>query len=147
MTAIRPEPASDELRARALARARVLQGLSPRPSCVNLGLTGSRVGDNGRKDHTMAHREAPELGAACVRMFRALARRAGDGELEALEQLAFLQDSLQIQLGAAVAGYREGHGFSWTDVGNVLGITRQAAQQRFRKATTAPAHPVGRVEL
>lgn len=89
----------------------------------------------------MSSREAPELGAACVRMFRALARRAGDGELEALEQLAFLQDSLQLQLGAAVAGYRDGHGFSWAAVGEALGTTRQAAQQRFQHATVAPAWP------
>ena len=94
-------------------------------------------------------REAPELGAACIRMFRALARRAGGGEVEALEQLAGLQDSLQMQLGAAVAGYRmfrPVHGaepYSWTDVGRILGITRQAAQQRFAHATIAPAHPHG----
>lgn len=91
----------------------------------------------------MTHREAPELGAACVRMFRALARRAGEGELEALEQLSFLQDSLSMQLGAAVAGYREfpGGGYSWTDVGRILGITRQAAQQRFGACTVGPAWP------
>jgi len=90
---------------------------------------------------TGRQREAPELGAACIRLFRALARRAGDGELEALEQLAFLQDSLQMQLGAAVAGYRDGHGYSWADIGRVLGVTRQAAHKRFGRATTAPAHP------
>lgn len=95
----------------------------------------------------MSEREAPELGAACVRMFRALARRAGDGELEAIEQLAMLQDSLNMQLGAAVAGYREGHEFSWTEIAAILGVTRQAAHKRFRHATTAPAHPVGRIQL
>lgn len=94
----------------------------------------------------MSDHEAPELGAACIRMMRALARRAGQGELEALEQLAFLQDSVQLQLGAAVAGYRAfqpAHGaapYSWTDVGNALGITRQSAQGRFGRATTDPAH-------
>lgn len=94
----------------------------------------------------MSAREAPELGAACIRMFRALARRAGQGEGEALEQLSMLQDSLSMQLGAAVAGYRAftpAHGaepYSWTDVARLLGVTRQAAQQRFADATTAPAH-------
>lgn len=95
----------------------------------------------------MSDREAPELGAACIRMMRALARRAGDGETEALEQLNFLQDAVQLQLGAAVAGYRGfrpargAEPYSWADVGRVLGITRQSAQGRFRDATVAPAHP------
>lgn len=87
-------------------------------------------------------KEAPELGSACVRMMRALARRAGDGELEALEQLAFLQQSVQLQLAAAVAGYREGPAeASWTGIGEALGITRQSAHERFKDATVAAAWP------
>lgn len=88
----------------------------------------------------MSRHEAPEVAAACIRMLRALARRAGDGELEALEALAALQDSVQLQLGAAVAGYREGPAAaSWTAVGEALGITRQAAHERFHAATVAQA--------
>lgn len=90
----------------------------------------------------MSGREAPELAAACIRMMRALARRAGDGELEALEALGQLQHTLQAQLGAAVAGYREGPAqASWTAIGEALGTTRQAAQQRFADCTVAPAWP------
>lgn len=86
-------------------------------------------------------REAPDLGAACVRLMRALARRAGDGELEALEQLAILQDHVQQQLGAAVAGYRAGPAeASWAAIGIALGTTRQAAYERFNSATVDPAH-------
>lgn len=89
----------------------------------------------------MSDKEAPELGSACIRMMRALARRAGQGELEALEQLAFLQDSLQLQLGAAVAGYRAGPAeASWAQVGDILQMTRQSAQGRFGRASYAPAH-------
>lgn len=87
-------------------------------------------------------REAPEVAAACIRMMRALARRAGHGELEALEALAALQLSVDQQLGAAVAGYREGPAeASWTTVGSILGITRQSAHERFKDATVAPAWP------
>lgn len=87
-------------------------------------------------------REATELAAAAIRMLRALARRAGDGELEALEALATLEDVASTQLGAAVAGYREGPAqASWTTIGQVLGMSRQAAQQRWRMATVAPAWP------
>lgn len=87
-------------------------------------------------------REAPEIQAACIRMLRSLARRAGDGELEALEALGQLQDSVQLQLGAAVAGYREGPAqASWAAVGEALGVTRQTAHERFSQATVAPAWP------
>lgn len=88
------------------------------------------------------HREAPELAAAAIRMMRALARRAGEGELEALEALSMLQDSVQLQLGAAVAGYRESPvQASWTQVGEALGVSRQSAHERFSQATVAPAWP------
>lgn len=87
-------------------------------------------------------REAPELQGAAIRMMRALARRAGEGELEALEALADLQFSLDMQLGAAVAGYREGPAAaSWTDIAGILGVSRQSAHERFRNATVAPAWP------
>lgn len=76
-------------------------------------------------------REAPEIGAACQRLLAALARRAEGGELEALEQLSLMESAVQQYLALGVRGYRAGHGFSWTDVGRVLGISRQAAQQRF----------------
>lgn len=85
-------------------------------------------------------REATEVCGAVIRLLRALARRAGQGELEALEALVFLQDSVQIQLGAAVAGYRAGPAqASWTDIGTILGTSRQNAHHRFHRATAAPA--------
>jgi hypothetical protein len=85
---------------------------------------------------TKREREAPEVASAVIRLLRALARRAGDGELEALEALAMLQTAVDQQLGAAVAGYREGPvEASWTTIGSILGITRQSAHERFKDAT------------
>jgi hypothetical protein len=76
-------------------------------------------------------REATEVGAAVQRLLAALARRAGEGELEALEQLKLLEDASSHYLVLGARAYREGHAFSWTEVGAVLGISRQAAHQRF----------------
>lgn len=77
-------------------------------------------------------REAPEVAAAADRMMRALARRAGAGELEALEALNVLQGKLQQHLHAAVVGYRTGPAqASWADVGQALNMTRQSAHERF----------------
>lgn len=85
--------------------------------------------------------ESPELGDAAFRMMRGLARRAGDGDMEGLEQLARLEHELREQTAAAVAGMRL-RGYSWAYIGNVLGVTRQAAQERFARADVLAAHPV-----
>lgn len=77
-------------------------------------------------------REAPEVAQACTRMMHALARRAGEGELEALEALNVLQGHLQTALRHAVQGYRSGPAeASWTDIGRALDMTRQSAWERF----------------
>lgn len=75
-------------------------------------------------------REAPELGAFVNRMFRALVRRAGAGGLEAVEVLASLSRSCQAATKeAAEAAWRSG--YSYTQLGDALGVSRQAARQRF----------------
>lgn len=74
--------------------------------------------------------EAPELGEAVVRMLRALVTRAADGDTEALEQLARLEELAPL---ATTLAMRLGHdkaGYSYTQLGGVLGTTRQAARQR-----------------
>ena len=90
----------------------------------------------------MSTYDAPDLQAMVGRMFRALARRAGRGELEALEALNVLSADVELQLQAAVAGYRAGPArASWDDIGRALGITRQSAWERFRAADELWAHP------
>lgn len=73
--------------------------------------------------------EAPELGDAIVRMMRGLVTRAAEGDTEALEQLARVEQLAPI---ATSMGLREGHGFghSYTELGAALGVSRQAARQR-----------------
>jgi hypothetical protein len=34
-----------------------------------------------------------------------------------------------------------GHGASWSEIGNALGVTRQAAEQRYGRAETHPNVP------
>jgi DNA-directed RNA polymerase specialized sigma24 family protein len=63
-------------------------------------------------------------------------RRIGrDGDVDALAELVAFADHLDIAVQAAVTGLRE-HGYSWAEIARRLGITRQAAQQRW--VTTAP---------
>src|SRR5687768_9127243 len=109
----------------------------------------------------MSRHESPEVGAMVRRMVRALVRRAGEGDWEALEELARLEDLMPTAM--SVAGHlawrgdwegpgtcqasqdhdprdrreHNGHrapdsrGYSFTQLGNVLGVSRQAARQRF----------------
>jgi predicted DNA binding protein len=77
-------------------------------------------------------REAPELGAAVDRMLRALVRRATAGDLFALEELARLEREVRVAVTAAGRGAHDGPAhYSWTEVANELGVTRQAARERF----------------
>lgn len=85
--------------------------------------------------------ESPELGAAARRFLRALAVRATEGDTEAIEQLRELEGELQHALGSAIAGARAAKGYSWAQIADLIGTTRQNAQQRFRDAQAPDVHP------
>lgn len=70
-------------------------------------------------------------------MFRALERRAQEGDLEALEALASLGQSLRESTERAGLSAHQ-HGYSFTEIGTALGITRQAARQRFTPEPPTP---------
>lgn len=89
--------------------------------------------------HAQRRHEADALGSMVTRVLRALARRAQEGDEVALEELTRLEGVMREQLGSAVVGYKA-TGHSWADVAQVLGGTRQAAQQRFANADPAAAH-------
>lgn len=69
-----------------------------------------------------------------LRVIRALVRRAEAGDREALEQLAMVEVFAGNAVGEALtlmqAAKDEGPAYSWAELGDVLGITRQSAQQR-----------------
>lgn len=79
--------------------------------------------------------EAPDLGAAVFRMVRALVRRAAEGDTEALEQLAACERLTNAAVTVAMEHAHDGGEaspglYSWTELGEVMGTTRQAARQR-----------------
>ena len=84
--------------------------------------------------------ESPDVGAAAARMIRALVVRASDGDTEALEQLAALEQLIPVAV--QLAGH-EAHkwGYSFTALGNLLGISRQAARARFMALPLAAEWP------
>jgi hypothetical protein len=74
--------------------------------------------------------ENDEFAAFVRRIMRAYSRRVGDGDVEALIFMVRLADELDAAIAEAVKGLR-GCGYSRTEISSRLGITRQAAQQRW----------------
>ncbi len=74
--------------------------------------------------------ENDEYSAFVRRILLAYARRVGDGDLEALALITGLADEIDTAIAEAVTGLRT-RGYSWAEIGSRLGITRQAAQQRW----------------
>ena len=71
-----------------------------------------------------------EYVAFARRVLRAYARRVADGDVEALTLMLGLSADIDDAIAQAVTGLR-GSGYSWAEIGSRLGITRQAAQQRW----------------
>ena len=96
-------------------------GQLPKPDIVKAGLTPKRSRRLVEND---------EYGAFVRRILRAYSRRVGDGDVEALALMLGLAEEIDTAIAEAVNGLR-GCGYSWTEIGSRLGITRQAAQQRW----------------
>ncbi len=74
--------------------------------------------------------ENDEFAAFVRRVVRAHGRRVGTGDVEALADLVALSDHIDRAIGGAVGGLRR-FGYSWAEIGTRLGVSRQAAQQRW----------------
>jgi hypothetical protein len=74
--------------------------------------------------------ENDEYTAFLRRAIRALARRVSGGDIDAIADMAELSGELDNAIRLAVTGLRA-KGYSWAEIGTRLGVTRQAAQQRF----------------
>lgn len=74
--------------------------------------------------------ENTEFAAFARRIIRAHGHRVATGDVEALRDLVALSTTLDQAITDAVAGLRA-FGYSWAEIGTRLGISRQAAQQRW----------------
>ena len=97
------------------------QGRTGGPDTVKTTLTPNRAG---------RVRENEEYAAFARRVLRAYARRVADGDVEALIPMFGLAAEIDDAITQAVKGLRA-TGYSWAEIGSRLGITRQAAQQRW----------------
>lgn len=76
-------------------------------------------------------RETGDVAGAASRMVRALARRTAAGDLLALRCLWDLVQLLDGEMAAGAQAANRQHGYSWSEIGATVGITRQAAWQRW----------------
>ncbi|MFI7213140.1 hypothetical protein ACIBP4_01075 [Micromonospora maritima] len=74
--------------------------------------------------------ENDAFAAFARRIIRAHGRRVADGDVEALRDLVALSSAIDQAITDAVIGLRA-FGYSWAEIGSRLGISRQAAQQRW----------------
>jgi len=76
--------------------------------------------------------EARDYIAMNARVLKAAGRRVGEGDVGALRDLVLLRQQLDDAILQAVAGLRDS-GFTWQEIGDELGTTRQAAIMRWSR--------------
>ena len=81
-------------------------------------------------------RETEDVARGAIRMVRAVGSRVGQEDPDGLEYLNIVRDALDSAMRVAVEGLREG-GHTDKAIGEALGMTRQAVQQRWPRATRA----------
>jgi hypothetical protein len=87
-------------------------------------------GRRGRKRRSGPAVENASYAAFLRRAIRAAGRRVADGDVDGLADLLDLAGELDRAIDAAVRGLRDA-GYSWGEIASRLGVTRQAAQQRW----------------
>jgi hypothetical protein len=97
-----------------------------------------RSGDNFKlsRRRRRPHVENDDYGRFLRRVLMAYRRRIAAGDLTALADMSGLIAFTEEQLGNAARALVDDRGYSWADVGAALGVSRQAARQRW--GTVAP---------
>ncbi len=103
---------------------------TPAPSSRQAQVDDRSAPTPRRRKRSKRYTETEEFGRAVERMLRAYGARVGMADMEDLRQLVTLRDLLDEITADAVDRLRW-TGYSWADVGAAMGVTRQAAQQRW----------------
>ena len=74
--------------------------------------------------------ENDQYAALVRRVIAAYSRRVAAGDIDAISDMTSIAAELDDAISQAVTGLRMA-GYSWADIAERLGVTRQAAQQRW----------------
>ena len=78
------------------------------------------------------HVENDEYAAFARRVLRAYATRVAKGDIDAVADMVAIGRELDGLIAEAVDGLRA-KGYSWSDIGQRLGVTKQAAHERWSR--------------
>ena len=78
-------------------------------------------------------RETADVVEAAIRMVHAVGKRVGDEQPESLHYLKLIEHACENERREAIDRLRE-LGFTDVQIGDALGMTRQAVQQRWPRA-------------
>jgi hypothetical protein len=95
------------------------------PSAVKGALTPDR------RQRRRRYVDTKDFGAMVTRMIRAYGRRVANADAEDLADLVAMRAVLDEAITTAVTHLRDHHDFSWAAIGEAVGTTRQAAQERY----------------
>ena len=79
-----------------------------------------------------AYRETPDVVDAVCRLVRSVGKRVAGEDTDGIEQLSLVEAALSDAWTVAVAGLRRN--YSDRAIGDALGITRQAVEQRWPRS-------------
>jgi hypothetical protein len=94
-----------------------------------------RPGDKAALSQKRRLRETSDCNGCAKRMIRALGKRIAQEDPEGLRHLLEVEQELRQAWEVAIAGIRRSS-FSDREIGDELGITKQAVAQRFPRART-----------
>ena len=77
--------------------------------------------------------ENDEYARFVQRVMRAYVRRVPSGDVDAVADMTGFATELDEAIGQAVIGLRDA-GYSWAEIAARVGVTRQAAQQRWGRS-------------
>jgi len=126
-----------------------LLALCSGPGC-NVALTGHRrrfCSDACARKARRAERvtETSDFGQAAIRMIRAMAKRTGASDIATFALLWELQHETELAVCAAIDALKA-DGFSWTDLADELGVSRNAISQWRKRRIILEMH-AGRAVL
>lgn len=84
-----------------------------------------------RREARRRHRDARDIASMVRRMIDAHGRRVADGDEQDLRELVDLRFHLDVVIDSVVRQLHYEQEFSWAVIGEILGVTRQAARQRW----------------
>ena len=97
-------------------------------------MSGNTVKPGLRRKRTKRVVENADYASFARRILNAYARRIAAGDVEALRQLVLLPSDVDTATRTAVTGLRQ-FGYSWAEIADRLGVSRQAAQMRYADRT------------